>query len=400
MRTFALCLAVLALTLQALPAQAQEEGGLGLDLSGETAPQEEGAGMGLDLRGDEDPKAALMPRFALLGLDTPERAGAQQAARWLQGLGRGALSSGMVSLGAGLQETRERLEAGYDAAVRCTEVACLAEAADTLDVDLLTTARLSLEDAGWTLRLWTYDRDRRVVHEDVVSGRNPRDAAFQKESAGRLSNRMMALARPRALLKVSVNVPTAVVKVGERILGVGSVETRLPPGPARLEVSADEYGTFSRALDLKPGGTEAVEVRLELEGPAPEGPGSEAVAGVSGRAGGTPLYKRPAFYTALVGLAAVGAGVVLGMGAKDVESRAGDADGDGIFDISRKERLDAQSRANLATALIAGGGVAAAGSAAWLVLVPARGPGAPASVTAGGGGGASTALHLIVGGSF
>jgi hypothetical protein len=402
MRIPALCLAVLAFTLQAPPAWAQEGGGLGLDLSGDTAPQpqpqDEGAGMGLDLR-EDDPKAALMPRFALLGLDTPERAGAQQAARWLQGLGRGALASGMVSLGATLQEVRERLEGGYDAAVRCTEVACLAEAADLLDVDLLTTARLSLEDEGWTLRLWTYDRDRRVVHADVVAGRNPRDAAFQKESAEKLSGRMMALARPRAVLKVSVNVPTAVVKVGERILGVGSVETRMPPGPAQLEVSADEYGTFSRTLDLKPGATEAVDVRLELEGPAPEGPGDEAVAGVSGGRGGTPIYKRPAFYTALVGLAAVGAGVVLGMGAKDVESRAGDADGDGIFDISRKERLDAQSQANLATALITGGGVAAAGSVAWLVLVPARAP-APTSVTAGGGGGASTALHLVIGGSF
>ncbi|HZI09329.1 MAG TPA: hypothetical protein VE153_02995 [Myxococcus sp.] len=395
----ALPTALLALMLLAHPSWAQEGGGLGLDLSGETAPQEEGAGMGLDLR-EDDPKAALMPRFVLLGLDTPERAGAQQAARWLQVLAGGALSSGRVTLGATVQETRERLEAGHETALRCTEVACLSEPADALDADLLTTARLSLEDAGWTLRTWTYDRDRRVVHADVVSGRNPRDAAFQKEAAAKLSGRMMALARPRAVLKVSVNVPTAVVKVGERILGVGSVEARLPPGISHLEVTADEYGTFARSVDLKPGATEAVDVRLEISGPAPEGPGGEAVAGVSGRAGGTPIYKRPAFYTALVGLAAVGAGVVLGLGAKDVESRAGDADGDGIFDISRKERLDAQSQANLATALIAGGGVAAAGSAAWLVLVPARGAPAPASVTAGGGGGPSTVLHLVVGGSF
>lgn len=391
---------MLALALLAHPSWAQEQGGLGLDLSTETSSQEEtqaGSEMGLDLR-EDDPKAALMPRFVLLGLDTPERAGAQQASRWLQALGRGALSSGMVALGATLQETRERLAEGYEAAVKCTEASCLAEPADALEADLLTTARLSLEDAGWTLRAWTYDRDRRVVHEDVVSGRNPRDAAFQKEAAAKLSNRMMALARPRAVLKVSVNVPTAVVKVGERILGVGSVEARLPPGTTQLEVSADEYGTFTRTLALKPGGTEEVDVRLEISGPAPEGPGDEAVAGVSGRRGGTPIYKRPALYTALVGLAAVGAGVVLGMGAKDVESRAGDTDGDGIWDISRKERLDAQSQANLATALIAGGGVVAAGSAAWLVLMPTRSA-APTPV-AGGGSGASTALHLIVGGSF
>ncbi|MFP2930878.1 PEGA domain-containing protein [Pyxidicoccus sp. 3LG] len=391
--------ALLALALLAHPAWAQE-GGLGLDLSTESTPQEqEGLDMGLDLR-DNDPKAALMPRFVLLGLDTPERAGAQQAQVWLKALARGALSSGMVSLGANLQETRERLAEGYDAAVRCTEVACLSEPAESLDADLLTTARLSLEDAGWTLRTWTYDRDRRVIHEDAVTGRNPRDAAFQKEAAGKLSNRMMALARPRAVLKVSVNVPQAVVKVGERILGVGSVEARLPPGTTQLEVSADEYSTFTRTLNLKPGASESVDVRLEISGPAPEGPGDEAVAGVSGRRGGPSIFKRPALYTALVGLAAVGAGVVMGMGAKDVESKAGDADGDGIYDLSRKERLDAQSQANLATALIAGGGVVAAGSAAWLVLVPTRSAPSSTSLEPGGGGGSSTALHLIVGGSF
>jgi hypothetical protein len=392
-------IALLALALWVHPAWAQE-GGMGLDLSTETSTQEqESPDMGLDLRSD-DPKTELMPRFVLLGLDTPERAGAQQASTWLKTLARGAMSSGMVTPGSNPQETRERLGEGYDAAVRCSEVSCLAEPADALDADLLTTARLSLEDAGWTLRAWTYDRDRRVVVEDVVTGRNPRDAAFQKEAAAKLSSRMMALARPRAVLKVTVNVPQAVVKVGERILGVGSVEARLPPGTAQLEVSADEYSTFTRTLNLKPGATEEVEVRLEISGPAPEGPGDERVAGVAGRRGGGPsLFKRPALYTALVGLAAVGAGVVLGMGAKDVESRAGDTDGDGIFDVSRKERLDAQSQANLATALIAGGGVVAAGSVVWLVVVPTRSAPAATSLEPGGGG-ASSALHLIVGGSF
>jgi len=127
----------------------------------------------------------------------------------------------------------------------------------------------------------------------------------------------------------------------------------------------------------------------------------EAVAGVSGRRGGGPsLFKRPALYTALAGLAAVGVGAVLGMGAKDVRARAGDANGDGIFDVSRKERLDAQSQANLATALIAGGGVVAAGSVVWLVVVPTHRAASATSLEPGGGGGASSALHFVAGGSF
>jgi hypothetical protein len=62
-----------------------------------------------------------------------------------------------------LKEVREKLAGGYAAALRCGEASCLAEAADTLEADLLVTSRLALEDDGWTLRLWTYDRDRKLL---------------------------------------------------------------------------------------------------------------------------------------------------------------------------------------------------------------------------------------------
>ncbi|TQF17348.1 hypothetical protein FJV41_03425 [Myxococcus llanfairpwllgwyngyllgogerychwyrndrobwllllantysiliogogogochensis] len=396
--------AMLALALLARPARAQEQGGLGLDLSSETSSQESpseqpgGQDMGLDLRAEDENAVSLTPRFVLLGLDTPERAGSQQASVWLRELAKGAMSSGMVAFGAGPREVRERLEANYDAALRCSQASCLAEPAESLDADLLTTARLSLEDAGWTLRAWTYDRDKGVVHEDVVSGRNPKDAAFQQEAATKLGNRMMALGRPRALLKVSVNVPTAVVKAGERILGVGSVEARLPPGTMQVEVSADEYASFTRTVTLKPGGREELEVRMEISGPAPEGPEDAVARQVAKRGRGTPIYKRPAFYTALVGLAAVGVGAVLGKGAKDVEGRAKDADGDGMLDVSRKERLDAQSQAKLSQWLAIGGGAVTAGSVTWLLVVPSHSeaPTPAGTVSAG----AATAVHVIVGGSF
>ncbi|QQR45364.1 hypothetical protein JKA73_04290 [Myxococcus xanthus] len=393
--------ALLALVLLAAPSWAQEQGGLGLDLTSDAPAEQQGMDMGLDLR-PSNPNADLLPRFALVGLYATERAGAQQASSWLEALARGALSSAMVAQASDLVETRERLAEGHDAAVRCAEAACFAEPAELLDADLLTTARLSLEDAGWTLRTWTYDRDLRVVHEDFVTGRNPRDEDFVNEAAAMLSRRLTALARPRAMLTVNVNVPQAVVKVGERIVGVGSVEVRQAPGAVAVEVSADEYGTQTRTLDLTPGARETVDVMLEISGPAPDGPPDDSVAGVasSRKAPRKSLFKRPALYTALVGLAAVGAGVVMGMAAKDVEKRGGDADGDGMFDVTRKERLDAQSQANLATALLVGGGAVTAGSVAWLVLVPARSAPASTSVAPGSGGGASTSLHFMVGGSF
>ena len=87
-------LLTLVLTLAAPSALAQEEqGGMGLDLSGgdttqeqETPAGEEQTGaIGLDLSGDTT-NAELLPRVVLLGLDTPERAGAAVGPRWLKAL--------------------------------------------------------------------------------------------------------------------------------------------------------------------------------------------------------------------------------------------------------------------------------------------------------------------------
>src|SRR4051812_11107248 len=98
MRTFGVPLVglfALVLTLAAPPAVAQEDqGGMGLDLSGEDTSQPEqqetpaaGEGqpgaIGLDLSGDTA-NTELLPRVVLLGLDTPERAGAAMASKWLR----------------------------------------------------------------------------------------------------------------------------------------------------------------------------------------------------------------------------------------------------------------------------------------------------------------------------
>ena len=109
----------------------------------------------------------------LLGLDTPERAGAAVAGRWLKGLYVAARSNEQWVLSSPLKQVREKLGGGYAAALSCSQAACLAEPAGTLEADLLVTSRLALEDGGWTFRLWTYDRDRNKVETDMVTGRSP-----------------------------------------------------------------------------------------------------------------------------------------------------------------------------------------------------------------------------------
>ncbi|MGZ3457332.1 MAG: PEGA domain-containing protein [Archangium sp.] len=398
---------LLALALAAGPAWAQEQGGLGLDLSGDSnaqppkeQPQQDASegtppdsgGLGLDLSGGDSPGAELQPRFVLVGLDAPERAGAAVAKRWMAWLESQALSTGRVAKAADAAEAREQLAADYAGALRCGEASCFSGPADTLDADLLTTARLALEDEGWTLRLWTYDRDRGVVETDVVSGRKPTDSDFIHEAGAVLAKRVTELARPRSLLKVSVNVPQAVVRAGSRTLGVGNVEAKLPPGEVQLAVDADDYTSFTKTVTLAPGETQEVAVRLELGGPAPEGPPEDAVPVVkkksSGKSSGPTVFSRPAFYTTVAGLAVLGAGVAMGLGLK---GKAYDANNDGVLDISRREYLAARQQSMIATALVAGGGAVAGGSLLWLLAV------APAS---NGPGGSGTALHFVMGGSF
>lgn len=398
---------LLALALSAGSARAQGQGGLGLDLSGDSTTQgkeqsQDSGNLGLDLSGGTA-DAELQPRFALVGLDTPERAGAAVAKRWVGLLEEVALRTGRVVKAADPAEVREQLASDYESALRCEESSCLSAAAETLDADLLTTARLALEDEGWTLRLWTYDRDRGVVETDVVTGRKPNDNNFLREAGAALSARVTELARPRALLKVSCNVQQAVVRVGQRMLGVGTVEAKLPPGKVQLVVEADEYSTYTKMLTLAPGETQEVVVRLELSGPTPDGPPADAVAAVkkkSSRASSLPpIFSRPALYTTVVGLAALGVGLAMGAG---LQGKIQDTNGDGVLELSRRDYLAVRQQSMVSTALMASGGAVAGGSLLWLFLVPARSEPVPSSVApvANGTGTNGTTLHLVIGGSF
>jgi hypothetical protein len=404
----------LVLTLAAPSARAQEEqGGFGLDLSGEDTAQpeqeapaegeEQPGSLGLDLSGDTVSKE-LLPRVVLLGLDTPERAGAAMASRWLRAIYTAIRTNNQWVLSSPLKEVREKLADGYAAALRCGEASCLAEPADTLEADLLVTSRLALEDDGWTLRLWTYDRDRKQVETDVLTGRSPRDAKFQRAGAELLAQRIQGLARQRSILQVKVNVPQAVARLGERILGVGNLEVRVAPGEANLFVEAEGFSSFAKTITLKPGERNTVEVYLELSCPAPDSPPSEVVAEAMQQEPSEPtIFSRPALYTAVLGVLVMGAGVVVGQQATEIANRAPDANGDGIADITRRERLEGRDKANLSTALVSSGAAVAGGSALWLFLMPTRSEPAksvaPVTAPAGASGG-TTSLHLIVGGSF
>ncbi|WP_224365014.1 PEGA domain-containing protein [Hyalangium versicolor] len=410
-------LLTLSLMLVAPVVGAQQGGGMGLDLSGSDSSQsdttenpespaggdEQPGSIGLDLSGEVS-NSELLPHVALVGLDTPERAGAAVAGKWLKGLFTAARSNAQWVMNTPLKAVREKLGKEYGATLRCAQANCFADAAETVEADLLVTTRLALEDDGWTFRVWTYDRDRNRVETDSVTGRTPRDVKFQKAGADLLSQQLKRLARLRSIIVVKVNVPQAVTKLGDKTLGVGNIQRNVPPGESTLLVEADGFTTYNKPVTLKPGEKTSVEAFLQLPGPGPEGPVSEVVAeATTKKSSSAPaILKRPAFYTAIIGALAVGAGVVVGMQAKKTADDAQDTDGDGIANITRKERIDLASQANLSTALLAGGAAVAGGSVLYLVLMPTRSEAPKATVEPGTGTGStpSTAIHLLVGGSF
>ncbi|MFY0583937.1 PEGA domain-containing protein [Cystobacter fuscus] len=156
----------------------------------------------------------------------------------------------------------------------------------------------------------------------------------------------------------------AVVRVGSRVLGVGTVEAKLPPGDNEIVVEADDYNTYTKTVTLTPGETKELAVRLEFSGAAPESPLAELDERTSvkkkksGSSGGT-IFSRPALYTTVLGLAAVGAGVAMGL---PLQQRRLKIDRQGVVDITRPEYDSMRQQALLSTALMAGGGAVAAGS--------------------------------------
>ncbi|HET9452406.1 MAG TPA: PEGA domain-containing protein, partial [Aggregicoccus sp.] len=219
-------------------------------------------------------------------------------------------------------------------------------------------------------------------------GAAPADPALFQAGRELLAARVHALARRRALLRLRSNAPTGVAWLGERKLGVAAWMTvKVPPGRANLSVQAEGYRPYQQELALAPGEARELVATLQRSSAA-------AAPGVSRAAlRSTPsLFSRPALYTGAAGLLAAVVGLAVGQQASDVGSRAKDADGNGVLDVTMREVSAARSHARLANALLVAGGGLAGASALYLVLEPgagpARGPVEPAGV------------RLVTGGEF
>ena len=222
------------------------------------------------------------------------------------------------------------------------------------------------------------------------SGRSAvaRDAT---QRAARLESRV-----PRLVLRVSKSARQATITCDGTTMSREEIDTavELDPGSHRIRATAEGRVPFEQTIDLAEGQRTELVIALEAsEAPrpaaAPYTPSSResmsllptsmrspprwSIEGPAPRSGLGPIE--------ITGIAVAGAGVVaLGLSAVfaakagDARDESGCRDGRVCPDDASADRLrDARSSANVATALVIGGGIFVASGAAFFFLAPKRG---------------------------
>jgi len=370
-----------------------EEGGLGLDLSSPPPPA------GEDFR----------PSLAVVGILPETEDEADVASAVASALAQATRKRNTFNPVVAPDQARSSLGDGYADAIKCAEASCLETLGNNLDVERLLLGRLGREGKRFKLELLVYARGLGTLERASVEGRTKNEVNRRARSA--LAPLLEKVADSLALLKLKTNLSGATVTLGERELGVGSMEKRVPTGTFTLKVAAPEYAPFEEEVRLAPGATLEVEATLRelpanrappqvVEALKPSSP--EVGAKTSSRGGG--VLTRPGLYVAVAGLAALGTGIALGLQVQAVAQRTRDANRDGLLDVTRAELLNAYNTAPYANGLMAAGGALTAGGALWFFLTPTPAPVAapppPSSEPSASRSPVPAGLRIGVGGAF
>jgi len=399
-RCAALC-ATLAAAMLPLVAAAQE--GLGLDLTSDT----------MDLR----------PTLAVVGVDLAE--GNPKKDGWvLKYIGTlisaNAAKSNLFLSVMKPEDVAQKLGDKYAEAVKCAEDACMAELANVLGVERVLTAQASHGATDSILKLNAFSRGAVEVQSTTVDVKGPPRGDYFKKTLLALKPVFQSLSTRLAHLKVAPSLDTAKVMLGDRQLGIGTVDVKVSAGTYALKAEVEGFAG-QQQVSLEPGGT--ADLQLEMQPvresapkavaaagtgskapPAPstspirppEGPGEEgplanasasrapapAPAGKGGPFSLESYLKHPGTYVGAAGVVALLAGAGVGAVAGAAGGRMVDANHDGVLDITRSDALAAQNQAVIANVLFAAGAVGLAGGGAWLFVSPPKGGGV--AVSAGG----------------
>lgn len=264
-----------------------------------------------------------------------------------------------------------RLSEEYGEAFRCAEAGCMAKLAARLNVNQVLVGQLVREEGRTLMRLRSYTRFTDALDSLEVPAERPRD--FERGTVSAVESALKKAAAVLGIVKVQSPTPGASARLGAHPLGPLPVSTSVPPGSYALTVEAPGHLPDEVELEIAVGQTREVESNL-VPRPAEAPPVAVGPVPVLPRslppAEGGSLFRRPGWYVALAGVAALTAGAFLGSQAKAIEARAQDGNGDGALDITRREANLARRNASLANAFFGLGSAAVAGGTAWILLTP------------------------------
>ncbi len=337
-----------------------------LTLSSATSARAQQFG-GLDLTDDTD----YRPTLAVIGIGVADEVAPGDANKlrleriaqlWVSGLTRTNAFAQVLTP----SEAKERLADDHGAALDCADAECLKSAASQLDVHVVLSGHLSVGEEGYVLKLHRLIRYQNAFDSVELPVRTRSE--LERQSAAAVAE----LSRPAAVLlgtlKVKSATPNATAVLNDTPLGVLPAERTVPSGRYTLRVQAQGFLPDELEANVEPAKVVELETNL-VNKPAEVAQYVEpAESTVETSVGG--VWKRPGLYLAAGGVALAAVGVALGMGAKSIERRATDANGDGVLDITRQERNTAQRNAMLSNVLVGTGAAAAVGGAVWFFLTP------------------------------
>jgi hypothetical protein len=216
---------------------------------------------------------------------------------------------------------------------------CVGNVATSLALDLLIVGTLGQFENTWLYNLYFLDAasaaEKKRVHKRV----NGDLGALTKS----LDTALAELLRPKvkpASVRVIANVDGAKIHLDDRFAGTVPLERdQLEPGTVRVRVEADGYFPVKKTVQLSPGQTLQVRVRLQKI---------------------PPREKTWRFHTAWAGVGvAAGAALIAGVTGGLSRKKSGDTQVARLQDLERREKLAATANAFAALA-----GVAAITSAA------------------------------------
>jgi hypothetical protein len=344
---------------------------LAMLVAGSASAQE----MGLDLTDTTD----YRPTCAVVGLAAtdpqvpPDLGEKLKVDKVAAGLVAAAQKSDVCSSVLAPADVFGKISDTYGDALLCSDAPCFAKLAPQIDVNQLITGQLVKNAEGKVvLKLYGYTRYKHTLEiTEVPANRGP--PLFERDTLAAFQTQIKKAAGTLGMIKVTSETPNAVALLNQDELGPVPFTKSVPPGNYVLKVQAEGFLTDDVEVAIVPSELKSVESNLVPK--APEAPPSASEPPViverpPEAPKGPAIWKRPGFFLALGGVAAIATGFAIGSGAKGLESKAVDGNSDGALDITRREANGAHRSATTANVLVGAGAAALAGGVVWIMMTP------------------------------